>query len=122
MGQVAIDNQTENGRDLIALECERQQTKEGYSHEHDDDHEDGELAQAANCYWELGQGSIGEYAPDADQSNVEMPDGWPWDEEWWNPKTRIRNLVRAGALYQAEIDRLCRKRSEVADQIDALLA
>ena len=35
---------------------------------------------------------------------------WPWDDEWWKPTPddRIRELVKAGALIAAEIDRLLR--------------
>ena len=110
-----------DGRTLIAIERERQQSQEDYSAGHDDEHIDGELAHAANCYFELGNGSLGIWVPDADQSDATVPEGWPWGEDWWNPKDRLRNLVRAGALYQAEIDRLCRKRSETAEYIDRLL-
>jgi hypothetical protein len=38
--------------------------------------------------------------------NTEAWQWWPWSFEWWKPKDRIRNLVRAGALIAAEIDRL----------------
>ena len=33
---------------------------------------------------------------------------WPWDLEWFKPSPydRIRELVKAGALIAAEIDRL----------------
>jgi hypothetical protein len=35
---------------------------------------------------------------------------WPWDAEWWKPSPdSVRNLVKAGALIAAEIDRLQRK-------------
>lgn len=34
---------------------------------------------------------------------------WPWAVRWWKPKDPIRDLVRAGALIAAEIDRLQRK-------------
>lgn len=36
---------------------------------------------------------------------------WPWDENWWKPSLDpIRNLVKAGALLAAEIDRLQRSK------------
>jgi hypothetical protein len=40
-----------------------------------------------------------------------IPCGWPWDAEWFRPvpKDRIRELVKAGALIAAEIDRLNRQ-------------
>jgi len=33
---------------------------------------------------------------------------WPWDFKWWKPtpNDRVRELVKAGALIAAEIDRL----------------
>lgn len=118
------DIQTElktDGNYLVQAERLRQVEEEGFEGEHDDQHYDGELAQAAHCYQELGCDSYGTCGPEEDQSNAEMPDSWPWDEEWWKPKTRLRNLVRAGALYQAEIDRLLRQRDSVVGEINYLL-
>lgn len=38
------------------------------------------------------------------------PREWPWDASWWKPSPDpIANLVKAGALIAAEIDRLQRK-------------
>lgn len=31
---------------------------------------------------------------------------WPWAQDFWKPKDQLRNLVRAGALIAAAIDRL----------------
>ena len=40
---------------------------------------------------------------------------WPWDDEWWNPSPDpITNLVKAGALIAAEIDRQERIDPEVS--------
>lgn len=39
---------------------------------------------------------------------------WPWDREWWKPKDRRRNLVRAAALLIAEIERLDRAEDKEA--------
>ena len=33
---------------------------------------------------------------------------WPWDREWWKPTTQRRDLVKAGALILAEIERIDR--------------
>ncbi len=38
------------GVELIAAERQRQMTAEGWTHEHDDEHDDGSLATAAACY------------------------------------------------------------------------
>jgi hypothetical protein len=111
----------EDGRTLIGAERLRQQFTEGFRAEHDEEHETGELARAAYCYRLIGNGSLGKtQSADADQSSAGMPTAWPWAKQWWKPKTRIKNLVRAGALYQAEIDRLTRCVSEVAEEINAL--
>ena len=80
-----------SGVGLIAEERKRQIEKEGWLAAHDDEHANGEMAQAAACYT-LGEDCV----------------EWPWEEEWWKPKDRISDLVRAGALIAAEIDRLTR--------------
>lgn len=110
-----------DGNALIMEERWRQKTEEGFTREHDEAHNDGDLARAAQCYRRIGNGSLGELTADADQSSAVVPQGWPWDRQWWKPKTRLRNLVRAGALYQAEIDRLCEQRSQVVEEIEDLL-
>jgi len=33
---------------------------------------------------------------------------WPWHKKWFKPKNHVANLVRAGALVEAEIDRINR--------------
>lgn len=84
--------------DVIA-ERQRQQSVEGWMPEHDDEHCNGELAMAAVCYINE-TGTV--------NRNGGKPWGWPWDASWWKPKTRRRNLVKAGALILAEIERLDR--------------
>lgn len=87
-----------SGADLIAAERRRQVTVEGWSEDHDDQHTGGELAFAAMAYMD----------PD-DETNV--PLWWPWDMADFKPSPgdRIRELVKAGALIAAEIDRLGRR-------------
>ena len=54
------------------------------------------------------------HIPSAGQSdNVRMvfdapPPSWPWVRRWWKPTDRRRDLVKAGALILAEIERLDR--------------
>lgn len=83
------------GSKLIAQERQRQ-IDEGWTPEHDDRHEHGELYIAASCYMCL-------------DDFEDAPELWPWHRKWWKPKDRISNLVRAGAMIAAEIDRLQRK-------------
>ena len=79
----------------IYAERTRQVEVEGWTDEHDDEHDCNELADAAACY-ALGQPS----------QIIEQL--WPWHIEWWKPTTKRRNLVKAGALIVAEIERLDR--------------
>lgn len=85
---------------LIAAERERQISQEGWTISHDDAHESEELARAAACY------SIARYW--RTESILGML--WPWHQKWWKPlpDNRIRELVKAGALIVAEIERLQR--------------
>ena len=70
----------------------RAQIERGFVPEHDDAKEaDGQMAAAAACYALGNRHSV-----------------WPWAEHWWKPTTRRRNLVKAGALILAEIERLDR--------------
>lgn len=47
-------------------------------------------------------------AGSCDDAPGHSPPGWPW-AWWWKPSTEIRDLVKAGALIAAEIDRLQRE-------------
>lgn len=88
-------------RDVVA-ERRRQIEVEGWSSEHDDQHGDCALAEAAACY---ALGAKLYTAPEYHDGHRVI---WPFDEEWWKPKDRRTNLVRAGALLVAEIERLDR--------------
>lgn len=88
---------------MIAEERQRQIILEGWSSKHDDAHTGDELACAAACY----------VAPEYKRFTFiddASPDLWPWDDDWWKPTPddRIRELVKAGALIVAEIERLQR--------------
>ncbi|MGU1552863.1 hypothetical protein ACSERV_30275 [Pseudomonas aeruginosa] len=100
MPQAWLDVQTERRRQVEA---------EGWTPEHDDQHSDGQMAQAAGCY-ALHAGGIGTDWPGGIRNGSAL--FWPWDEEWWKPKSARENLVRAGALVLAEIERLDRSATE----------
>lgn len=91
--------------ELIAAERARQVSVEGWTPGHDDEHDDGSLALAAACY-AMPPDSMGRWA-----SDIGPPIEWPWDDEAWKPGDRQRELVKAGALIVAEIERLQRKGS-----------
>lgn len=84
------------GIELITEERARQISEEGWTPKHDDQHDGGEMACAAACYAISASGGI-------ERSGL-----WPWGRVWWKPKNQVRDLVRAGALIAAEIDRLQR--------------
>ena len=78
-----------SGAELIAAERQRQIDAEGWTPEHDDLHDGGELAYAAVGYIK--------------RDRAEFPLSWTF-----KPGDRVRDLVKAGALIAAEIDRLNR--------------
>ena len=94
------------GAILILDERDRQRDIEKHSSVHDDGFKDVELARAAASYL-LGyiykNCSSGMLADIARSASDEL---FPWAESDWKPKDDIRDLVRAGALIAAEIDRL----------------
>ncbi len=121
------------GVELIAAERQRQIEQEGWTPEHDDEHEDGSLALAAVCYatpTKLYQ-QVNELA-----AGPAFFDPWPdsWDGIWdkrysygerkenpgnmvpdpatYTDEERLDLLVKAGSLIAAEIDRLQRLKNK----------
>lgn len=94
--------------DDIAAERRRQIEGEGWTPEHDDSHDSGQMARAAACY-AVGHTIEQETRDPASTRRVLKTSLWPWSREWWKPKDRRRDLVRAAALIVAEIERLDRK-------------
>jgi hypothetical protein len=100
----------------VAAERQRQIEREGWTPEHDDQHDDGELSLAAACYSaHTGVDVALDHLPQPDRVSYRLQQAqdfvrqmWPWDRKWWKPKDRRSNLVRAGALILAEIERLDR--------------
>lgn len=99
-------------QDVLA-ERRRQISAKGWTPEHDDEHSDGALAIAAACYAEqaVSRAWLFDDGPDNCYAEDGAPRIWPWDREWWKPKNPRRDLVRAGALLLAEIERLDRAAS-----------
>jgi len=88
------DDMIETGIELIAEERQRQIEVEGYDAKHDADESTNRIVAAAVSYAMC----------DIDKQEAEA--WWSWDFKYWKPKDRRRNLVRAGALIAAAIDRL----------------
>ena len=110
------------GTELIAEERQRQIDKEGWTAEHDDTHDEGELAIAAICY----ASPVPIFIKEEHERSIGFIDPWPWFDTvevtrygdglttqvpaWDKRKkhSKLRKLVIAGALIAAEIDRLQR--------------
>ncbi|WP_063750543.1 hypothetical protein [Paraburkholderia bannensis] len=91
-------------RDVLA-ERVRQAIEEGRTATHDDRNDLGQLASAAACY-----------AITHRWTRIDVPPPhWPcdWARAWWKPTTPRRDLVKAGALILAEIERIDRSGGEV---------
>ena len=103
----------ERAIELIRAERLRQIEKEGFTQEHDAEHEDNKLAQAAASY------ALDEEVRDAISTlcTPEMryegapPVTWPFGDEYWKPSPddRLRELTKAGALIVAEMEKLMNK-------------
>lgn len=103
-----MTNLTQAATDVLA-ERERQKTVEGWTAEHDDAHSNGEIAGAAATYAVL-RSQVG---------GIDQPGSgflaslWPWDGSWFKPSSPRRDLVKAGALILAEIERLDRANTPI---------
>ncbi|ONC97004.1 hypothetical protein AQ925_06630 [Burkholderia pseudomallei] len=89
---------TDAARDMLA-ERRRQVEAEGWTPGHDDQYQHGVIALAAACY-AANAGGVAWADP--------LPSFWPWMHNWWKPTTPRRDLVKAGALILAELERLDR--------------
>ncbi|ATM06404.1 hypothetical protein CRN15_16745 [Raoultella planticola] len=81
----------------VLAERQRQVAAEGWTAERDDGYQNSELADAAACY-----------AIHAHNQGFSTPAHWPWSTTWWKQTNPRRDLVKAGALILAEIERLDR--------------
>lgn len=93
------------GIELISEERQRQIEVEGWTKEHDSKYKNDELAKAAICYADPNI----YYYQENRYLKFRIPNEfWPkqWNMNWFKPTNRIRDLVKAGALIAAEIDRL----------------
>lgn len=89
--------------ELIANERARQILAKGYTLDHDDTHDHGEIAQAAAEY--------------AAPYSLDLPEGsWAAGRDG---DTRMQQLIKAGALIVAEMERLMRK--DLLEQSDSFV-
>ncbi len=98
-------------------ERRRQVQQEGWDESHDDQHLTGEMATAAACY---------AMSPEERDGRLEvgttvLENYWSWDWSWWKPTDRRRDLVKAGALVLAEIERLDRAEARKTEPVSLAL-
>jgi hypothetical protein len=79
-----------------AIADERARQRRRFDAAHDDRLRDRQLFRAANCYFEHGIMGLGD----------SRPKDWPFRPAEWRPGTAERDLIRAGALFQAEVERI----------------
>jgi hypothetical protein len=112
LASTAIPNAA--ARDVLA-ERQRQVDAEGWEPQRDDAYTRGQLAQAAACY-ALNAAVWAAHGNTVQREHYEdlspMPERWPWARKWWKPTTERRDLVKAGALILAEIERLDRAKEK----------
>ena len=108
-----LDNMRERTRQLVS---------EGFDAEHDDRHDQGEIALAAIAYAAPRQ----VYICNSDgPTAIQFIDPWPFGQEWDKRlkdrrgpgvsfhQRRIDNVTKGGALLAAEIDRLKREKARL---------
>ena len=116
---------TKAASDVLA-ERARQVDAEGWTVAHDDSHSDRSMALAAACYAMFASVSYAQRASTDLPASLSTTGGpltgwsaflrlWPWDRKWWKPKSHRADLVRAGALIIAEIERLDRIEAQKED-------
>lgn len=91
------------GTELITAERQRQIEEEGRTLEGDRTYTSEQLARAAAAY-----ATPARFREPLQGHVVRMPALWPWEARFWKPTPhdRVRELIKAGALIAAEIDRL----------------
>lgn len=101
----------------VIAERYRQIEEEGWALDHDDKHDQGELAQAGGAYVIYAAAQVRNFRRVlqrwADQhADYDAPDCWPWTGQWWKPVKGDyrRNLVKGCALIVADGDRFDRNR------------
>lgn len=98
------------GIELIAEERQRQIDVEGYNQEHDSQHKVSEFISAAKSYTEsaVSYALKDEGATSDGLANLlpYLKKSFVWGYDAFKPTNCLRDLVKAGALIAAAIDRL----------------
>jgi len=105
--------------DRLLAERLRQVNQEGWTIEHDNEHDCEELAQAAACY-ALGKTTVEHQSNDGFANLIAEINLNPFGADFKNAvekKSRIRQLEIAGAFIIAEIERLERAKNKTESTI-----
>lgn len=109
-GEVIITEAAARSEAFALVETERErQISKGFDIKHDDSYNLGELAGAAASYALACTPLVGEpdlYTVAGDGKS--MPVTWPWDHKYWQPESEKENLVKAGALIMAQLEKVIR--------------
>lgn len=106
-----VINDRYSGAHLIVAERERHHTEKGWTIDQDSTrYWKDELALAAACYASPNE----MFHPGENTRGITFLRTWPWRTDWFksnnrpdqSSEDRIRDLVKAGSLCAAEIDRL----------------
>lgn len=127
------DGTAQGVADEILTERMRQVESEGWTPEHDDAHDEGQLARAAACYaagpdfvtggryqanscrgWDDNCYQYEFVTPPIELGKIR----WPFDEDWRKHTNARRDLIKAAALIVAEIERLDRADSKLAQRAE----
>lgn len=100
--------------EAIFEERARQIHSKGFDSERDDRYVNGELAEAAGAYvLQAAIQSVESFPGELGEPGLSW---WPWPKSGWKPQDRERNLIRAGALIVAELERLKRAKCKAPEE------
>lgn len=100
--------------DEIAARRQRLTVEEGFTPEHEDRQDRGQIARAAAAY--ANHSSLPIEVRDA-VARFGPPWPWPWADNQWKPAaSQRRDLVTAGALIVAEIERRDRAAAKTPEE------
>lgn len=105
--EASATTSTSAARDVLA-ERKRQVEVLGWTIQHDDQHDSGELAGAGAAYALHAADALHPQSQGDAYRDGSIPHGWCWADAWWKPAAPRHSLVKAAALILAEIERLDR--------------
>lgn len=104
----------ENFLELVKAERQKQINKYGYTPEHDDEHTDGSIADAAACYASTKNQLFIPIGKDIEEHKA-LIRLWPWEPKYFkkSEKSREDQLITSAAMLMAEYERIVRFRQKL---------